>query len=285
MAEVIFPIIMKKGLKGKLDWLSTEYKNEIGGWITGKIAQDNIVLDDLLIPYQEVGGAHINMTGKQIAKLRKEYGKECEKIIAEWHSHNSMGSFWSSVDEHLIKQLMGPRNIFLFIVSSKGDHKIRLEMRKPFHISVDNMEYETEIDNKAEKGLKKEIKKKVTEIKFSYSGYGLQSNFDIMPAEKIESQEDRLNADKEIKEKIKRMMKYDDSDKSITISGIPWYYADGLMNEFQDYSPEMSDKGEYFYIIKFAPKNKMASIELMKELREWLRMVVNEEMEANLLDI
>lgn len=291
MVEVKIPIIIKKSLKDKIDWLSTNYENEIGGWITGTIKNEGIVLDDLLIPEQEVGDASVDMNGKQIAKLRKEFGKKCERIIAEWHSHNTMGSFWSTIDENLIEQVMKPRKIFMFIVSSKGEHKIRLEIRKPFYISVDDMEYEVEADENVKKELEKEIKKKITEksyktSKSSYSGYGYNHYDDSIGGFPFNhtAQEERFERDDEMKDAIKRILKYNEFDKSVTVKDMPWYYADSIMQEFQDHKPEMISCGDSLhYSIKFSPDNKEKAIDLMKDLREWVRMILNEELGSFIL--
>lgn len=269
-AEIKIPIIMSKNFKDKIDWLSINYENEIGGWITGRIGK-NIYLEDLLIPQQEAGGSFVNMSGKQIALLRKEYGDKCKKIIGEWHSHNDMGSFWSFVDEDLIEQVMKPRKIFLFIVSSKGEHKIRIEIRKPFFISVDDLPYLTDQDAKIIEFLKKEIKNKIKEEEFSEPNTRqLRIINDFKEVKTVENYE--------MKETLKRILKYNSSEKTITLHDLPWFYADGVCQEFQDYNPEMvSMRDGLHYDILFATKNKVDAIKLIKELKDFLKMVLIEE--------
>jgi len=297
MAKINIPIVMKRSLKEEIDWLSTNYDKEIAGWITGTITKDKIILEELLIPHQEVGGASVDMDGKQIAQLRKEYGNKCKRIIGEWHSHVGMGCFWSSTDEDLIEQFMKPRKMAIFIVSSKGKHLVRLESKEPFKISIDKLKFEVEEDTKVKKKLEKEIKKKVTEKSYpvwnqrEYNGYGWarkndnvcstsggwQKNlYDDIPFEKITRQEKRFKKDDDIKERIKSMMKYNDLDKSVVVSDIPWYYADGLYHEFESYNPTMIQKNWERYKIVFKPENKEYAIDLMKDLKSWLTSLLNE---------
>ena len=84
MVEVNIKVVMERQFKDKIDWLSKNYDKEIAGFITGEIDGEEIVLEDLIIPEQEVGSAHVDIEGKSQVKLRKEFGNKCKKIIGEW---------------------------------------------------------------------------------------------------------------------------------------------------------------------------------------------------------
>jgi hypothetical protein len=137
-------IIMKEKFKEKIDWISNFYDKEVNGFITGVIGDGEIILEDVLFPYQESGSGSAEVTGANLVKMRKEYKDKCKKIIGEWHSHHSMGAFWSGDDDKVIEDFAEPRETTIFIVSSKGHHLVRLEMRKPFKLSINNLSYETE---------------------------------------------------------------------------------------------------------------------------------------------
>jgi len=288
-ADIKIPIKMQKSLKDKLDWLANYFDKEIGGWITGEVTKDGIILDDLLIPEQEVGMASVDISGKQLALMRKEYGDKCKRILGEWHSHNSMGNFFSGTDESLIEQHMGPRKTSIFIVSSKGEgHRIRFEMRKPFHISIDNLPYEVEIDNKVIKSLEKEIKKKVKEKTYSYKecgspgivyAGGTKNIWDF--SKEGNNKPEEKSEENKIRDRIKGLVKYDDFNKIVTVEDIPWYYGESICAEFQDLKPEMIAMGlglEAHYKVTFKMQNKQKCIELMRDLSDYLRNYFAEDM-------
>lgn len=178
--EQIFEVKIKKELEDKLNWFTHNYDKEIGAWLIGKITENKIIIEDFLIPHQEVDCASVDTDGKSLVKLRKEYGDKCKKIIGHWHSHNTMGAFWSLDDESFIEEFSEPREIAVFIVSSKTDrHLIRLEINKPLKVSLDKLDYSIAFDNpKLKKELRKIIKEKVieTESIFSYRDNWEQNN-------------------------------------------------------------------------------------------------------------
>lgn len=168
--KIKLDVVMKSTFKDKIDWFTNNYDKEIGGFILGSIGEE-IVMEDLLIPEQEADSATIDISGKQQILMVKEYGKEvCQRIIGEWHSHHSMSGFWSSDDEGLIKDWAEPRDISVFIVSSRKDgHRVRVEVRKPFKMSLDNLDYCVEFDENLEKFLLEEIEKKVKKKEYKPS--------------------------------------------------------------------------------------------------------------------
>lgn len=269
-------IVMKKTFKDKIDWLSSNYDKEIAGFIFGEIKEDGIYLEDLLIPEQEAGGGSVTLQGKELVKLRKEYGDKCKKILGEWHSHNSMGAFWSSTDEDdFIKPFAKPRKVTLFIVSSEGKHLIRMEIRKPFFMSLDKLPYvvEEEEDNKLKKLLEKEIKKKVTEevvtqssVMGGYSGYGRtygsSSGFPLFTKFK--------NNEKEAKQKLSGMWKFYNNGNILEIAELTEEQAGSLEENFKDLEPIIRGGEYYDYIVEFRFKNKEEAIDGMKEIRTFL---------------
>ena len=71
----------------------------------------------------------------------------------------------SAFAELHMEQIMEPREKYVFIVSSKGEHLIRLETKKPFRMSINKIGY-TVIDDdydKIGKKMEKELKKKIQE--------------------------------------------------------------------------------------------------------------------------
>lgn len=165
--EIGFKVVMKKEVEERIRWLTKNYDKEISAWLGGELTEEGILIDDLMFPEQEVGGASVDTDQKQLIKLRKEYGNRCLRIIGHWHSHNSMSAHWSTDDDKFIKEHMHERDFRVFLVSSIRDGiRVRVEIRKPIGISIDEVELEIENDNKElEEEMKEIIKKKVKEVK------------------------------------------------------------------------------------------------------------------------
>ncbi len=151
MMEIVqnFTVEIEKELNDKLRWFTCNYENEIGGWLTGEITEDKIIIKDLLVPRQEVSSGSVDTEGKALIELRKEYGDRCLQIIGHWHSHNTMSAFWSHTDETFMETFTAPRGKAVFIVSSKKDgHLVRFEMSKPIKVILDSLNYEIIGENK-----------------------------------------------------------------------------------------------------------------------------------------
>jgi len=123
----------------KLNMLSSNYDVEIGGYITGEIKDGEIYLYNLLIPKQTISKASVEIDSQGQLDLRNRYGDEVKKIVCHWHSHNSMGAFFSSIDEEDMKNVMEYRDFFIFIVSSRGEHIIRLYLKNPINFNTDDI--------------------------------------------------------------------------------------------------------------------------------------------------
>jgi len=125
----------------KLNILSSEYSMEVGGYLTGEIKNNEIYLKDLLIPNQIISPVSVNISGQDQINLRKKFGDKVKNIIGHWHSHASMGCFWSGTDEADMKNIMTIKNFFIWVVSSKGNHLIRISQREPFYHDFNDCEF------------------------------------------------------------------------------------------------------------------------------------------------
>jgi hypothetical protein len=277
-------IVMSRELKEKLDYLNTNYPKEVAGYITGKFDRNQIYLKDLLVPEQEVGYSCVDIFGKSTPKVRKEYGDKCKEIICKWHSHHNMGAFWSGSggDEDDITQWMGPRDAFLFMVSGKGNHRIRLEMRKPFFLSLDNLPYEVEWNEKIVAEMEKVIKTKLKEPEYkgvsgatSFSGYGASK---VVDKEEIRRfTQGGLNEYTDItEENIENCMGkkeclsfyYDGSEKKLKVGGIWFYYLEVLLDEFEGLIKEIpTTEDSTFFNLKIDIKDRRDIKPLIKKIK------------------
>lgn len=292
--KINIPITMSDDFHKTIRWLVNNYEKEIAGWIVGKIDKDGVYMEELLIPEQEVGGSHVDMTAGNIVKMRNEYGAaKCKRIIGEWHSHNSMSAYWSYVDEDLIKQLMNQRTACIFIVSSvKDGHRIRMDFKEPFQMTVDEMPYRVDIDDKFKNKLEKEIEKKVTEKKYTgysggceYPGYWNDGNKPFISGysgnrgnEQTTLVKEKEDYEKQVKQITSSMIKFDKTTNDVMIDNIYWYQGEELCNEFEALEPVFYDKGNDMYAsVSFHFNTKEKAVEFMKDVSEFLRVMVEEQ--------
>jgi proteasome lid subunit RPN8/RPN11 len=270
-------IVMHRKARDKIDWLSINYDKEIGAFILGKVDKGIIRIEDILIPTQEADAGSVDITGKNLVKLKMEHPEECERIIGEWHSHHSMGHFYSSTDnEDFIGKWMAPRKIGVFIVSSKGKHNIRVELREPFFISMETEAYELEGDESVANELKKEIESKVTVPKYSgYSGgYGMSSWSDgyqrTLTPTKTSSLRD-IDEEKAIKQHVGSMVVYMQHENSVQVRYLDYDMCEFLETEFALFESEVREENGYFVLTYSGFEAKEAAIQLMKDLRDCLK--------------
>jgi len=257
--EQHFEVEISKILHDKIVWLINNYDKEIGCWLIGEIKPDKIIIEDFLIPFQEVGGASVDTSGSNLVKLRKEYGDKCKKIIGHFHSHNTMSAYWSSTDEDFIKEYTEPRGQAVFIVSSKSDgHRVRLEITKPFKLSFDELEY-TIIDENSEVAneLKEAIKTKLTEKIYTKSeGWGDwlgQSNHEGLT-----------------KQQINKMVYFNNKTNNVFVRNLSLTQYYQLENLFP-IETEVYNLGRDTYTIQYKTETKEKAIELMKDLKDFMR--------------
>jgi len=263
-----FKVEISKELNDKIRWLVNNYEKEIGAWLVGEITNEKIIIEDFLIPYQDVSNVSVDTSGKALVQLRKEYKDRCKRIIGHFHSHNTMTADWSSTDETFMKEFVAPREKAVFIVSSKEDkHKIRLEFNKPIKISLDDLDYVViEEDSEVGNDLKKEIEKKVIETKPVYS----------------EADKDFWNKENKLTRKeINNMICFDKKTNNVSVRKLSLFQYYQLEGVFPIKS-EVYNNGNDEVTLKYFTTEKNKAIELMKDLREYMK---NEFKEDDEIDI
>ncbi len=287
-------VLMKKDFLDKINWFRLNYDKEIGGFISGEIKDGVIVLEKLLIPEQEVGSASVKMKGKDLVKLRQEYGDECKRIIGEWHSHNTMMASWSGIDEDdFIKPFTENRDLSIFVVSGCNGHLVRLEVRKPFFMSIDKIPFIVEENAKVKRWCEREIKKKLAETDYISSNttnpwdddFKEINNFDggvsfLDEDEEIEEKEDYKNStfEKELKKEIKEKMKFNGVDV-LEIVKLSWFCAEGLKQELKYLKPKVIQDKNDEWILKIEFRSKKKALKHLKMIKQKVRAVIEEEAE------
>ena len=260
-ATATIPIFLDKKFKDKIDWLVLNFEKEIAGFIIGKIDKDGILCEDLLIYEQEADVGSVEVTPSQLINMRKEHGDLCKKIIGQFHSHNTMSSFWSSDDEEVIKRFAEPREISLFIVGSTQDgHLLRVEIRKPFNLSIDGLGYKVKNDELGEE-LLKIIKEKVKKPKVSESKY--------------DNWKDK--GDEEIKKEAEKKIKFFNKKNRVVISELSEYVSRNIENEYQHLKPICKVDNLEDYTLTFKLNNKDDAKKFMKNVKDTMSVLMEIE--------
>ena len=288
---VEIPVVLSEELDAKMHYIANEYSHEVGGWITGEIREDCIYLDDLLIPEQEVSGGSVDIDPSAGPSLLREFKNKCKLIMGHWHSHASMSTFWSNIDETNMSQIMEPRKFFTFIVSSKDEdnHLVRFEAKTPFRVTVDKLKYSVEIPELEElkEKIKKEIENKVTQRTYSSNvqsktiyengkfcdnkrTYGENWNINNKPV-KVDSPDAAKFVDGDFELEIIDGMLATYEGKNLTINGLDTMFANRLMKDFSEFKPEfINAAGLNNDAVIFRIKRKKARkiLERVKELAD-----------------
>ena len=164
-------INIEKKILDKIEVIVEHFDKEFGGLLVGEVKDGDIVINNIIFPKQEVSGASVDIDSKDLIQTRKQYKDIWGNILGFWHSHLSMGTFWSGTrgnnncngDEQHIHIISHAKEFSVFIVSSKHngdfDHRVRLEITKPFKMSLDNLTLYV-IDD-AKESIKEEVLKEV----------------------------------------------------------------------------------------------------------------------------
>ena len=268
----VVPFFRRK-LKQKMDYLSTDYtKSEIAGFVTLEKVEQltdgnlRLVLDDILIPPQEASTGEVDIDGKSQVEMYKEYGAEkCQRIIGHWHSHHTMGTFFSQTDETMMKSYSENKPFCIFIVSSQGKHLIRLVFRnKPYEFKIENVEYEVEEDEAIKSEMEEEIKKKVKEPIVTSTSTSI--TYHNSPNSEFKS----------LKKDIDSRIRYHQHDNhKVKVINIYKKFADMVYEEFKILNPliQSAEDGKHYTItVELGTKSKAK--EFMVDVKECLMKAI-----------
>jgi len=171
--KVIFPVAVYQKLRAYVD--NTRY--EISG--LGKVSRsnDSLIIEDVRIFKQHVNAAETVLSHRELAAFYDEIITE-EGDLSNWklwwHSHATFDTFFSATDVTTIKDFdseMYQDNWMLSIVTNHNrDLQARLDVFYPFHITLDNLDWDILYEDRAVKlNVLDEIAEKVIPS-VNYSG-------------------------------------------------------------------------------------------------------------------
>ena len=165
-----------------------QFKSEIGGMMVVVKDQDgDWELKDPMIMKQVVtaGNTHLDKDelAKYYTKTAMKYSKH-EFRFCWWHSHHTMGAFWSGTDTNTINEFSDGDFSFALVVNLKEEYKFRVSIWKPLEAHED---VELNILTK-EKNVPKKIEDEVKELCEAHSrswGYKSFNNNHLRPQETL----------------------------------------------------------------------------------------------------
>lgn len=165
-------IVIKHEAHKKLSAYIKNVGNEVGG--LGQVTRDGntITVENVYLIHQKVTGVSTDLSPEGLATFYSERIKEdgngaMGKLKLWWHSHYTMGVFWSGTDDATIESFDQETDIDNWMLSivgnQKGEIKARIDVYKPFRFTKDNLDVEFEQEELTEfdEEIKREISEKV----------------------------------------------------------------------------------------------------------------------------
>tara|TARA_R110002020_G_scaffold443567_1_gene654820 strand:- start:87 stop:1022 length:936 start_codon:yes stop_codon:yes gene_type:complete len=160
----------------------SEYKAEIGGQMI--VLQDNegdYILKFPEIMKQTVSGGECNLDAAELAlyyvRNAKEHGKNVR--FCWWHSHHTMGAFWSGTDDHTILTNVAKDWSISLVVNLKKEYKLRIQFFEPFlheeNVDLNFLTEESEINDTILQEVKEKCTKEAVVPQTYTNGYKQQT--------------------------------------------------------------------------------------------------------------
>ena len=159
-----------------------EYQAEIGGqMIVVQDEEGDYILKSPEIMKQTVSGGECNLDAAELAlfyvKSAKAYGKNVR--FCWWHSHHTMGAFWSGTDDHTILTNVAKDWSVSLVVNLKKEYKLRIQFFEPFlheeNVELNFLTVESEINDDILKEVKEKCTKEATVVTTYAHGYQQQN--------------------------------------------------------------------------------------------------------------
>ena len=119
-----------------------ELKSEIGGMLVAFLDKDTnqMTLKDPVIGKQVVSGGNCTLDKEWLAdyycKMAMKHGTSVRFVW--WHSHHTMGAFWSGTDLEAIREFSSGKYSMSLVVNLKEEYKFRVNWWEPTHGHIDH---------------------------------------------------------------------------------------------------------------------------------------------------
>lgn len=176
-----------------ISWAQIAYdkdKNEISGLATAVPDKDGIyTIGNIEILKQENTGTNTELDGDAVADYKMRYAMKYKNPgikFVWWHSHHTMGAFWSGTDENEINAWKNESFSLALVVNLKQEYKFRvslwkasgLEIEQHYDINLNIIRKDgINVTSHMEKKYKELCKDKYENIKTSYNRGWNRNNF------------------------------------------------------------------------------------------------------------
>ncbi len=162
-----------------------KHKSEIGGYMVVIKKDDEFIIKEPVILEQEISGGNTVIKKEALAKYQQKaamkYGTDV--YFCWWHSHHTMGAFWSGTDLNAIQQSKHSDVSFSLVVNLKEEYLFRVSIWEPLEVHVD-VEISIEGKDDIPKYIINDVESlcskpepisivRSTKPKYEYGGYGL----------------------------------------------------------------------------------------------------------------
>jgi len=214
-----------------------QFTSEIGGQLVVLEDKDgDYILEDPVILKQEISSGNCELDGQELAiHYSKMIGKHGNNVRhCWWHSHHTMGAFWSGTDDATI--LSHPANDWTLslVVNLKREYKLRIQFFSPFmheeNVELNFLQEEHDIDNTLDAEVKELCSKETTSI-VTYGGAGHQGHLWNQQQKEIHSynQSYRYNS------------WLDDVDDELEVTGVPIDFFQACIEQMDKLSDDLTD--------------------------------------------
>lgn len=163
-----YPLYVTKEARDKFWGYIVSYADELGGFGFATIdTQGRLVWYDTFLVDQEATKSAVDFSDKGITQaIERATAADCFSdpnfTWVWWHSHNSMGTFWSTTDESGVTALKASG--VPYMLSVVGNHKLESKVRMDWykapiveHVTIENFKLVRYPDDTFEAGLHDDI--------------------------------------------------------------------------------------------------------------------------------
>lgn len=142
--EVLLDVAVFQKLK---HWvaLATGEVSGLGTVLEVKDKAGNVVqyiVDNIFLLKQRCTSADTVLDDASVGEFlyqMQQKGEDLSRIKFWWHSHGDLNTFWSTTDEENIQRLANSRSLISLVTNHAGKILTRIDIFKPFHITVDEV--------------------------------------------------------------------------------------------------------------------------------------------------
>jgi len=117
-------VIVKSNVMNKLELYPKLVTGEIGGLMNVKEQKNKLIIEDIIILKQKVGGAHFRLDEDALFEFLKTNKRRAHRFKGWWHSHANFEAFWSGVDDATFDMMAGMSKFALGVVTNKRKNQV-----------------------------------------------------------------------------------------------------------------------------------------------------------------